>query len=270
MQQSPGNNVTLDVVGDVARIAFARPERGNAIDLVTAQELRAAIASLGTGASLGAVVLHGEGKNFCVGGDLQSFAEAADPRSFLSELAATAHEALLGLHALQAPVITAVHGACAGAGIGFALAGDIVLASHDVRFRVAYTGAGLSPDCGVSWSLTRTLGPARAADLILTNRMVDAEQAERYGLVSRVSTGDALTDALALAETLATGPRGAFAKSVRLVREAQEAPLPQHLDAEAAGIAALVETAEGQEGIRAFLEHRRPAFAETRAAQPAR
>ena len=260
MQQSPGKNVTLDVVGDVARIAFARPNRGNAIDLSTARELRAVTASLGTGADLGAVVLHGEGKNFCVGGDLQSFADAADPRSFLSELAATAHEALLGLHALEAPVLTAVQGACAGAGIGFALAGDLVLAATDVRFRVAYTGAGLSPDCGVSWSLTRTLGPARAADLILTNRTVDAEQAERYGLVSRVSTGDVLADALALAETLAAGPRDAFAQSARLVRDAREASLPRHLDAEAAGIAALAGTADGQEGIRAFLEHRRPAF----------
>jgi len=167
---------------------------------------------------------------------------------------------VLGLRALEAPVITAIRGACAGAGIGFALAGDIVLAGSDARFRVAYTGAGLSPDCGVSWALTRTVGSARAADLILTNRLLDAEQAERYGLLSRVAEGDVVTEAFALAETLASGPRGAFAKSVRLVRDAGETPLVHHLDAEASGISVLAETPEGQEGIRAFLERRRPDF----------
>jgi 2-(1,2-epoxy-1,2-dihydrophenyl)acetyl-CoA isomerase len=252
--------VSLDITGDVARIALARPDRGNALDLPTAQALRDTIAKLGTGSDLGAVVLHGQGANFCVGGDLQSFADAADPRGFLAELAATAHEALLGLHALDVPVITAVRGACAGAGIGFALAGDIILAGADARFRVAYTGAGLSPDCGVSWSLTRTIGPARAADLILTNRLLDAEQAERYGLVSRIVDGDVATEAFALADTLSTGPRGAFAKSVRLVRDARETPLLHHLDVEAAGISALAESPEGQEGIRAFLERRHPDF----------
>lgn len=257
-------SVKLAFVGDVARIGLARPDRGNALDLSCVRALRDAVAKLGTATDFGAVVLYGEGENFCVGGDLQAFADATDPRGFLAELAATAHEALLGLRGLEVPLITAVRGACAGAGIGFALAGDIVLASRDVRFRVSYTGAGLSPDCGVSWSLTRTIGSARASDLILTNRLVDAEQAERYGLVSRVADGDVVSEVFKLAETLAAGPRDAFAKSVRLVRDAHETPLAQHLDAEAAGISELAGTAEGQEGIRAFLERRRPDFAQAR------
>jgi 2-(1,2-epoxy-1,2-dihydrophenyl)acetyl-CoA isomerase len=258
-----GAPVTLEVVDEVARLKLARGDRNNAIDLDFARVLRDTVDELGTGRQFGAVVLYAEGDNFCVGGDLRSFAAAPAPSEFIAELAATMHEAVVGLRALETPVVTAVQGACAGAGIGLALAGDIVLAARDARFRVSYTAAGLSPDCGVSWALTRTLGPARAADLILTNRLIDADQAERCGLVSRLAD-DVVDESFTLAAALATGARAAQAHSVRLVRDAGTTALEQHLIAEAHGISSLAATPEGSEGISSFLEKRRPNFAAAR------
>lgn len=256
--------VTLEVREDVALIGLSRPANGNAIDLPMARGLRNAVTEVGSMSTVGAVVLFGHGEQFCVGGDLQVFATAAAPGEFLAELADTAHEAVLGLRALPVPVISAVHGACAGGGIGFALAADLVLAERTARFVVAYTAAGLSPDCGVSWILTRVLGPARANDLILTNRRLDGIEAERLGLVSRVvEPGTVYEEALRLARSLAEGPRDALAQSAQLVRDAGATSLKEHLQHEAESIASLIETPNGSEGIAAFLQKRHPDFTTT-------
>jgi 2-(1,2-epoxy-1,2-dihydrophenyl)acetyl-CoA isomerase len=257
--------VTLDIADGVARIGLARPERGNAVDLDLARALRNAVSEIGTAADIGAVVLYGEGDSFCVGGDLRAFAAAPDPGGFIAELAETAHDAILGLRALRPPVISAIHGACAGAGLGFALAADLVLADRGARFRSAYTAAGLSPDCGVSWALTRLLGSARAADLILTNRQVDAEEALRMGLASRiVEHGTLLPTALDLARSLADGPRYALARATGLIRAATTTALEEHLKLEASAISEAITTPDGAEGITAFLEKRRPQFTAAR------
>ncbi|MEV4383112.1 enoyl-CoA hydratase-related protein [Streptosporangium sp. NPDC049644] len=253
--------VTLTVSDGVALIGLSRPEQGNAIDLPMARALRDTAAEVDSLSEVGAVVLFGHGAQFCVGGDLREFAAARAPGEFIAELAGTAHEALLGLRALTVPLVSAVHGACAGGGIGFALAADIVLAERTSRFLVAYTAAGLSPDCGVSWQLTRRLGPAVAGDLILTNRPLNGEEAARLGLVSRaVEPGTAYEEALRLARSLADGPREALTRSRRLIHSAAITPLEQHLQHEAESITALIQTLDGSEGVAAFLAKRRPNF----------
>ncbi|AIJ24649.1 enoyl-CoA hydratase/isomerase family protein [Amycolatopsis methanolica] len=258
--------VTLEVTDGVALLGLARPERNNAVDLPLARALRDAVAEVAATPDVGAAVLFGHGEQFSVGGDLLAFADAEAPGQFLAELARTAHEAVLGLRSLTVPVVASVQGACAGAGIGFALSADLVLAEHTARFVVAYTATGLSPDCGVSWALTRALGPARASDLILTNRKVEGTEAERIGLVSRaVAPGTARAEAVRLATALARGPRRALAASAGLVRRAVSEPLSGHLDAEARSIAALIETPDGQEGVHAFLAKRTPRFTHTTA-----
>jgi 2-(1,2-epoxy-1,2-dihydrophenyl)acetyl-CoA isomerase len=258
--------VTLDVAGGVARIGLSRPASGNAIDLPMARALRDRAAEVSAMPDVGAVVLFGHGDSFCVGGDLSQFAAATSPGEYLAELAGTAHQAILGLRALSVPVISAIHGAYAGGGMGFALAADLVLAEQTARFVVAYTAAGLSPDCGVSWTLARILGPARANDLILTNRQLDGAAAERLGLISRVVDPGTVHDAAdRLARSLADGPRDALAASAHLVRDAQSVTLEQHLTAEARSIAALIDTPDGREGVTAFLHKRRPQF--TRSSQ---
>lgn len=253
--------VRLEVTDGVARLTMQRPGSGNAIDLEMAIALREAVATLRGDDQVGAVLIHGIGRSFCVGGDLRAFADAPDRSAYIAELAGTMHEAILGLRALRPPTISAVQGACAGAGIGLALAADLVIAARGARFRAAYTAAGLAPDCGVSWALTRLLGAPRAAELILTNRTLDAESAHAWGLVSTVVDDQDLERmAGELSTSFATGARPGLAEAVRLIRDAPTTPLAQHLDAEAAAIARAVATAESAEAIDAFLTKRTPDF----------
>lgn len=247
--------VSLDVTEGVALIGLHRPEHRNAIDLPMARALRDTVAEARRLSKLGAVVLFGHGTEFCVGGDLQEFSAAADRGALVGELATTAHDAVLELRSLPAPLISAVHGACAGGGLGFALAADLVVAEHTARFVVAYTAAGLTPDCGVSWVLPRLVGPPRANDLILTNRELDGADAERLGMVSRVvESGTAYEHAIQLARSLADGPRPALAESTRLVRSANGRSLEAHLQAEADSIVSVARTRDAGERIAAVLQ----------------
>jgi 2-(1,2-epoxy-1,2-dihydrophenyl)acetyl-CoA isomerase len=253
--------VVVQFADDVASISLRRPGHGNALDLDLASALSSAVAEVARAREPGAVLIRAEGPAFCVGGDLRAIAAAPDPASYVRTLADAVHETILALRDLSMPVISAVHGACAGGGIGLALAADIVIAEHSARFRAAYTAAGLTPDSGLGWLLPRTIGPARAADLILANRVVDGTEAERLGLVSRVvPDGTADDQALVVARSLAGGPREAFGRSVRLIRDAASTPLRDHLNREAESIAAQAAGPEGSEGIAAFLEKRLPDF----------
>lgn len=253
--------ITLEVADGVALIGLSRPDKSNAINLDLARGLRDAVIEVTAMPDVGAAVLFGHGTQFCVGGDLTTFAAAGKPGEFVAELAVTAHQAVLGLRASPVPVISAIQGACAGGGLGLALAADLVVAERTAQFLVAYTAAGLSPDCGVSWILPRLLGRARANDLILTNRKLDGTEAERLGLASRVVEPEtACHEAVRIAQSLADGPRDALSRSTHLARQAANTPLDEHLAAEATAIADLVTTQDGREGVTAFLERRRPRF----------
>lgn len=256
-----GPPVVVRFTEGIASISLSRPGHGNALDLDLASALSSAVAEVARAREPGAVLIRGEGPAFCVGGDLLAFASAPDPAVYVRTLADTVHQAIGALRALPMPVISAVHGACAGGGIGLALAADLVIAEHSARFRAAYTAAGLTPDGGLGWILPRTIGPARAADLILTNRVVDGTEAERLGLVSRVvPDGTAGDEALILARSLAGGPQEALSRSVRMLRDAVSTALPDHLNREAESIAAQAAGPEGAEGISAFLGKRLPVF----------
>lgn len=244
----------------VAQIVLNRPEHGNAISLELAQGMRQAaeeIADLADTGEARIVLLRGAGPAFCVGGDLTEFADARDPSTHIAALAQLMHEAILALVEAPAPLISVVHGVAAGGGVGLALTADLVLATTEARFRAAYTGVGLSPDCGVSWLLGTKLGHAVGLDLALTNRTLDAEEARRYGLVSRVVVHSDLEGTVAgVVRALKTGPPLAIAATKRLVREAGGSSLREHLSEEAASIAALAGTPDGCEGIAAFLAKR--------------
>ncbi|MEU0070095.1 enoyl-CoA hydratase-related protein [Streptomyces sp. NPDC006332] len=244
-------------VDGVVELLLDDPARGNALDLPTAEALRDAAAQV-TADPGGAVLLRAAGGNFCVGGDLRAFAgRGADTATYVQAVAGAAHEAVRALHDLPVPVVSAVRGAAAGGGVGLALAGDIVVAARSARFRLAYTAIGLTPDCGASWILQRLLGPGRAADLILTNRVLTGEDAERWGLVSRVVEDDELDDtAHRTAAGLAAGSNTALRAAKALLRAGAEAPLGEHLAAEAHSIATLAGGAEAQDAMAAFLAAR--------------
>ncbi|WP_405622756.1 enoyl-CoA hydratase/isomerase family protein [Streptomyces sp. NBC_00076] len=241
----------------VVELLLDDPGRGNALDLPTAEALRDAAAQVAADPG-GAVLLRAAGGNFCVGGDLRAFTGlGADTGPYVQAVADAAHQAVQALHELPVPVVSAVRGAAAGGGIGLALAGDIVVAARSARFRLAYTAIGLTPDCGASWILQHLLGPRRAADLILTNRVLTGEDAERWGLVSRVVADDELDEtAYRTAADLAAGSGTALRAAKELLRAAGEASLAKHLAEEARSIATLAGGAEAQAAMTSFLAAR--------------
>lgn len=258
--------VRVDDVGPVGVLTLARPGAGNALDLAMAEALREAAARLARADAVRVVLLAAEGPVFCVGGDLREFGSADDPSDLLARTAEGVHGALTTLRELGRPTVTAVQGVAAGGGVGVALAGDLVLAGEGTRFLTAYTSAGLSPDCGVSWRLGRALPPALAADLLLTRRPFGARDAERWGLVSRVvPDAELLARAVEVAGQLAAGSSPAQAEALRLLRAAPDRDWAPHLQDEAATIARLAGGPDGREGVAAFLAKRAPSFRATTA-----
>jgi 2-(1,2-epoxy-1,2-dihydrophenyl)acetyl-CoA isomerase len=250
-----------EVVDGVGRLTLARPDAGNAIDLTMAQELRDVTAAWAVDRGIRAVLLQGEGRTFCVGGDVKVFGASDDLPADLTEITDHVHVAISRLARMDAPVIAAVHGSAAGGGLSLALAADLVLAATSARFVVAYTAIGLTPDLSGSWTLPRLVGLRTALDLTLTNRPLTAGEALAAGLISRVVADDALAgEALDLAHRLAAGPTGALAGAKRLLRESLERDLESQLALEQRSLAAAGATADAREGIAAFLAKRTPEF----------
>jgi 2-(1,2-epoxy-1,2-dihydrophenyl)acetyl-CoA isomerase len=248
--------------GSVARIAFNRPRSANAIDLATARALLAAAIACDDDPAIRCVLLTGTGKLFCAGGDVTSFAAAGDALpALLKELTAYLHAAIARLAHMQKPLVTAVNGAAAGAGLSLAVLGDIVLATESARFSLAYTKIGLSPDGGSTWLLPRLIGLRRTQELALTNRRLSASEAAQIGLVTRVVPDGTLEDEAAnVAVELAAGATGAFGRTRSLLLSSFAATLETQMDAEARAIAEASRGAESREGLRAFHEGREPRF----------
>jgi 2-(1,2-epoxy-1,2-dihydrophenyl)acetyl-CoA isomerase len=252
--------VDIDVRDRIARITLNRPDTGNALNLELATALAQAAQGL-QGSDVGAVILTGAGKAFCVGGDLHYMRDADEVGDAVLRLATQFHAALEALGALDAPVISAVRGAAAGGGMSLAIAGDVVLAAESAHFTLAYTAIGFSPDGGSSWTLPRLVGPRRAAELMLLNERLDAAAARELGLVTRVVPDEALDDeAAALARRLADGPARAHGAVKRLLRESPTRGFAEQMAEEARTIAALADAPDGREGVAAFLEKRSARF----------
>jgi 2-(1,2-epoxy-1,2-dihydrophenyl)acetyl-CoA isomerase len=245
-------------------VVLARPEHGNAIDmsfatvlLDAARQVRSAVLD----GQVACVLLRAEGRHFCVGGDLKSFPSDADEATpHLAAMAAVVHEALAILCETDVPTVARVHGVAAGAGIGLACFADVVVASTVARFVPAYAAVGLSPDCGTTWLLPRLVGPRRAADMVLTNRSVDAATAERWGLVSRLVDAERLDEEVdeVVTAVLNAGTDASVA-SKRLLRSAPGNGLRAHLADEAQTIAALGGTTRALSARAALLDDLRNA-----------
>jgi 2-(1,2-epoxy-1,2-dihydrophenyl)acetyl-CoA isomerase len=162
---------------------------------------------------------------------------------------------------MDAPVIMAINGSAAGAGFSLAIAGDFAIAAQSARFTMAYTAAGLSPDGSSSYFLPRRVGIMRARELMMTNRRLSAEQALDWGLVNQVEADEALmVSAMQLAGTLAKGPTKAFGQVKKLLNSSYDSGLETQMQYEADSIAAMASTADGAEGVSAFLEKRKAVF----------
>jgi len=256
------NPVLLGVTDGVARITLNRPERGNALNQPMADAFLDAALRCANDPEVRCVVLTGAGKMFCVGGDVADFAgNSASIAAFLGRLAGTLHQAMTILASMKKPMICLVNGPAAGAGLSMAISGDIVLAAPSAHFTAAYLGIGLTPDGGMTWLLPRLVGMRLAQDIILTNRRVDAVEAAAIGLVTRVVEEAALErDGADLAGRLASGAVASMGAVRKLLHESFASGLASQMDRELSSIAIAGESAEGREGVSAFLERRSPDF----------
>lgn len=245
----------------VATLTLNRPDQANSLDLPLATRLRDLAREVATDKEVRCVVLTGNGRMFCGGGDVGSFVEVSDRKSYVTKLASTLHQAVLAFVAMPKPLVVRVNGPAAGAGMSLALLGDVVLAASSAHFSAAYTRIGMTPDGGMTWLLPRLIGLRRAQDMILTNRRVDAEEAEQLGLISRaVDAGSLDEECNAVAEGLASASTSAIAVSRALLWEGVTSTLSDQLAREAERIGEAADSADGREGVGAFLARRAPDF----------
>jgi 2-(1,2-epoxy-1,2-dihydrophenyl)acetyl-CoA isomerase len=236
---------------------IATAAAGNTLDGDLLREAMTALRAVGPGT--GSVLLTSDGPNFCTGGNVKHFGGADDRPAFVGAMAGELHEFIRALVSAPVPVVADVRGWAAGAGMSIVCAADIAVGGPGTRFRAAYPGIGYSPDGGMSWTLQRAVGAARARDLILTDGVLTGEEAYRAGLLSRlVPDAEVRSEAEALAATLAAGPTSSLARAKRLLWDAPDRGLSEHLDAEAEAIAACADSPAGREGVAAFLERRAP------------
>ena len=250
--------VSVEVRAGVAHVVMRRGARGNAIDLELARGLQAA-ARVCLNEHARAVLLRGEGRSFCVGGDLREFSslQGSALKDHLMEVTDALHGALRIFATMDAPLIAEVQGAVAGAGVGLAAAADLTIAAADATFLLAYTGIGYSPDAGVTWTLPRLVGAKRALELLLTNRRISAREAAEMGLVTTVVDPERLrAEAQRVATVLAQGATRAIGATRRLVLAGSSDGLDAHLDREARCLAEAAASPEGAEGVAAFLAKR--------------
>jgi 2-(1,2-epoxy-1,2-dihydrophenyl)acetyl-CoA isomerase len=256
------NGVSFKVEGAIATITLDRPQVGNAVDIPMAREFMELAIRCEGDAGVRCVVLTGSGKLFCGGGDVQAFAGAGDKLpDFLREITSYLHAGIAALARMDKPLVVAVNGSAAGAGIGLAVMGDIVLCDPAASFSLAYTGIGLTPDGGTTWLLPRLIGLRRAQELCLTNRKVRAEEAASLGLVTRVvAEGKLAEETAAVAQQFAKAATGALGATRKLLLESLSSGLENQLARESLAIAAQARGGEGREGVTAFIEKRAPNF----------
>lgn len=246
----------------IARLILNRPEVLNALDVPLAEAFRDAVEEVAQDDRVRAIVLSGEGRAFVAGGDVAAFgSDFSRSSEVVDALLDALHPALMRLRALDAPVIAAVRGVAAGAGLSLVLNSDLVIAEEGARFVVAYDKVGSAPDCGGTWFLPRKVGRAKAAELMFLGESLDTRQALAAGIVNRVvPVGELETATDDIATRVARGATRAFGQFKRLTDAALERPLAEHLEAERAAFLAGTQTADFREGVTAFLVKRKPDF----------
>ena len=257
-------NIIFQKRGSVAEIRLNRPKSFNAMSLGLLNDLLSALEACSDDGDIRAVILTGEGRAFCSGGDLAAFKDAVDtnPAAPIRELVTVLNRVILAVRNMPKPVIAAINGAVGGAGMSLAAACDLRICAASAKFRQAYTGVGLVPDGAWSLLVPLLIGFNKAQELIFLNEAFDAGNALRWGLVHQVvDDGDLEKASLALAERLAQGPTKAFALAKANLNSAMMGILERQLELERAGIVNAASTADYKGGVKAFFEKRPPTFA---------
>ena len=248
--------------GKTAVVTLNRPQAFNAFDADTVHALSGSLAKAATDAAVQTVVITGKGKAFCAGGDLR-WARESGMRygAAFHELAAHFHHAITEIRRMPKPVVAAVNGLAAGGGFSLALVCDFRVMARSAVLRQGYTSNGLSIDGGGTYTLARLVGLARALEIAAFDAPIDAEKALSWGLVTElVDDGDALDRALQMAERLQSGALSSFAASKRLLTDAFDTPFEVQLEREREWLSWCADHPNGEEGIAAFTEKRKPVY----------
>jgi 2-(1,2-epoxy-1,2-dihydrophenyl)acetyl-CoA isomerase len=260
------SKVIIERRGGVFEIRLNRPELLNAVDRETIAALAAAVADAAEDGDARVVLLRGEGTHFCAGGDIAMFGELIrlppdDRRRELYRTVDALHPLLVQLRHMPKPVIAAVQGAAAGFGLSLVLAVDLALAAEDAVFTCGYIHLGTSPDGAMTAILPAVVGLKQASELMLLGERFDGARALALGIINRVVPQDALiAETEVLAQRLAAGPGEAYARTKALIQASLGDAFDAQLRREAENFAACAASDDFAEGVRAFLEKRRPAF----------
>jgi 2-(1,2-epoxy-1,2-dihydrophenyl)acetyl-CoA isomerase len=250
--------IRYGIADGVATLTLNRPDSLNALNATMRRELLAALKAAGKDEAVRAVVITGEGRGFCSGADLRG---GEGERQFRTVLTTEYNPLIRAIRDLPKPVIAAVNGVAAGAGVSLALACDLVYAAEEARFIQAFVRIGLVPDSGSTRTLVRALGRHRATELIFSGEPLPASAAHEVGLVNRVVPGAELASTAAeAARTLAAGPTRALSYAKRLINAAEDASLDESLSLEADLQELAGRTQDHAEGVAAFGEKREPRF----------
>ncbi|MGI8999709.1 MAG: enoyl-CoA hydratase-related protein [Candidatus Limnocylindria bacterium] len=258
MPDQPYETLLFRTDAGVATITLNRPDQLNALNATMRRELLAAIKAAGRNIGLRGIIITGAGRGFCAGADLRG---GSGEREYRRVLETEYNPLIESIRGVPKPVVAAVNGVAAGAGVSLALAADLVIASEDARFVPAFNRIALVPDSGLTRTLVRALGRHRAFEILLGERPFGARDAHDAGLIAAVVPVEHLANAArALAGRLASGPTGAIGLTKRLVTAAEDATLADSLNAEAALQEIAGRGEDHAEGVAAFTEKREPEF----------
>jgi 2-(1,2-epoxy-1,2-dihydrophenyl)acetyl-CoA isomerase len=255
-------SMRIDRDGALARLTFTQAARGNPIDATFCAEFCDVANELSSDPSVRAVLITAEGKNFSFGGDIAMFLGQLDALPLqIKRWTADLHMGIARMQRMDAPIVAAVHGVCAGGMAGAMAGADIVVAETGSRFVAAYAGIGYCCDAGSSIMLSRRMGLGRARKFLLLNETLDAEAAVAAGLVDELVPAERLAErAEAVAQQLASGPTKAYGEIRRLLASAASETLDTQLELEAQALSRVAASADAREGLTAFGEKRKPQF----------
>ncbi len=253
-------SIVVEEQNSVAQVLLNRPDRLNAFSLGMAEDFWNALRKLASRKDIRLVVLRGAGRAFSAGGDIKAMHETEDLPAFFWDISQAIHEAVLTMRRMPQPVIAACNGPVSGVAFGIVSACDLRVASTTATFHAGTTRLGLAPNGGLTYFLPRLIGRGIAEKLILTGEKVSAEQALQWGLVNKVATPDDF-DAAVEEMTQALLTRAPFSQEkFKWLLRSDDRDLAEHLDREQDAISQSASTEDFREGIRAFVEKRKPHF----------
>ena len=254
--------INFEIIENIAIIRLNRPSSYNSLNAKMAKELLEISYECDTNKKIRAIILTGEGdRAFCAGGDLKSFYETGNVAKHLKMVTHDLHGAITKFSRMNSPLIVAVNGVAAGAGLSFVGFADLAIAKSSATFVSASTKAGLTPDGSSSYYLPRIIGIRKYLELVMTNNVLSSEQALSWGLLNYIyDDKNFWNETVKLADNLSKGPTLAYGKTKRLIHNSLNSTLETQMELETKMISESAETSDGQNGIQAFLKKEKPKF----------